>query len=196
MGNLVNPVHGQKEPVRLAIESVGTKLTGKGKIVIAVIPDAPYAESAVWLTPEHLEQWAEKKSASDRVALANAINLGDDTSYIHAHCVWKQEGERIGNNPDGTPIIGQNGTEYHSKSYWEIDLIGAELELGVDATANVQRVNDQVDIAMAIERRKALKAGDIASKQERIKQRFAKTANKPESITTPEAAVNTDEAPI
>lgn len=197
MGDLLNPSHGQVEHVALTIISIGTKLTKYGKLAIAVIPKPPYAQEVILITPEHLENLAEKVGAGSRFALANAVNTGDDASILHVACTYKEAGKTIGFKEDGvTPILNEEGGTTYRKSYWDTgDFV---LNIGVDATASIQRVNDQVDIAELLEQRKALKAADTVAKQDRLLARHNRSKTVTTSITGANPAVNPsgDESPI
>lgn len=196
MGDLLNPVHGQIEDVALTIINIGTSLTKHGKVAISVIPKAPYDNNVILLTPEHLENLAEKVGAFSRVGLANAINTGDDASVLHVQCTYKQAGKKIGQNPDGSPILNKEGGENHTVSYWDTGEF--VLMPGVDATNNIKTVNNAIDIQEGLDRRKALKSADVAAKQDRLLARHKRSQTVTTPITGANPAVNPsgDESPI
>lgn len=169
MSNLLNPVHGAVVNLVLTIVSIGTKLTKHDKLAIAVIPQAPYDGEVVLVTPEHLENMALSVGSHDRFAIANAINTGDDASQLSVVMTYKKAGERIGTKEDGSPITNANGSEVFEKSYW--DASEYTLLPGVDANSSIKELNEKIDIAAGLERRKDLQANDVSARNRRLLER-------------------------
>lgn len=123
--------------VKLPIQRIAVSTNRNGRLSI-VCASSKYNESGVFqLTEAHLDNIAENAMNCDAGTLADAVAYGNqmfEESNLVITFRFCKEGEPIGTNPDGTPIVSSEGSEVFTKDHWRTESYdGIELaESGVE----------------------------------------------------------------
>lgn len=177
--------HGFQKEVTMEILNVGQSINQYGKLSIRVVPKFPYENKVLMLTAEHLDNLAEKAGAQNRFLIAQAVNgCPNDPSFISVMCTYKKEGEAIGTDKDGNPIVSSSGHTTHQKSYWDTEIVG--IMLGGEAGIYAQNVVADVLRDMTREAMKNSQQSAIEARRKRL------GLNKPDAT----AQTQSNETPV
>ena len=168
-----NIQHGKKESVSLEIISISTKLNKNDKYSIEVVAKAPYKYNVVQITPEQLDNWADKVGLSNGRTLARFVNTSDEPCELDMTCTYKEAGQPIGINPDGSPIVSSTGSTVHTKSYWDSTI--EELVCSDDVFHQINKLSQSLAIQLELEAEKSKKANATSARQRRRRARSTDT---------------------
>lgn len=164
-----NIQHGTKETVSLEIISISTNLNKNDKYSVEVVSKAPYKYNVVQITPEQLDNWADKIGLSNGRTLAKFVNTSDEPCFFDMTCTYKEAGQPIGLNDDGTPIKSTTGSTVHTKSYWDSTI--EELICSDDVYGEVKKLSQALAIQLELQAETAKKANATSARQRRRRAR-------------------------
>jgi hypothetical protein len=165
--------HGTKKIVALLIISIDARLNRNGLCTVQCEPSEFNEKGIFQMTDKYLDNLAYKAGAINGDILQNAVAGSLDENYLNIEFMYVEEGQLIGNDAEGNPILSKDGNDKFTVTHWRTEQFES-IELGEDANQYAKDLNKQLDLEDARASRNAKREEKTKRTAPRVKTNVPK----------------------
>jgi len=159
--------HGTKKIVALLIISIDARLNRNGLCTVQCEPSEFNEKGIFQMTDKYLDNLAYKAGAINGDILQNAVAGSLDENFLNIEFMYVEEGQLIGNDAEGNPILSKDGNDKFTVTHWRTEQFES-IQLGDDANEYTKDLNKQLDLEDA-------RASRNAKREEKAKRTAPRT---------------------
>lgn len=174
------PVHGQRVACSMQIERLKDKLTSDNLLALVVnnVNQEYYPHEVVQLSVADIENMVNVTYTT----LANILeSTSFDKSDFKCTLIFCEEGQEIGENADGTPILSKTGSTTFDKPFWRMD--DKEIILSLPAQQMVDEIKATINLQVELAATNAKRENAKSITAQRAKAKASKSKGIAQLIT-------------